>query len=472
MKNIINKKQLLFNKVDRRKPIFLGLYMMIVIAFSSCEDFVNIDPPIDQLTSEVIFTDVTSVKATILHVYSRLRDVSLTAGGTQGLSYLFGLYADELTKYGNNLESVKPFYENNLVANDNTISIIWNRAYNLIYATNNIIEGVQNTSFLTDDDKNQYLGEAYFLRAFIHFHLTNLFGEIPYVDKTDYVVNMKVSKLNEPTVYDKIIADLRKAESLLSTEYLTQAKVRPNKWVVKAVLAKVYLYRADWEMALNEVSAVINSGFYSLNPDIKKVFLKDSPETLWQFSPSFEGGNTIEAMDYIFKDGPPPTIAMSQSLINSFEANDARFSNWVGAVSDGQNTWYHPYKYKLNYLTPTSQEYSIVLRLAEMYLIACEANYRLGNKDLALVQLNLIRTRANLPSITDDTDFLNVLLHERRIELFSEHGNRFFDLKRMGKADEELSLVKPNWNHSDLYMPIPQSEIILNPNLEPQNEGY
>ena len=119
-------------------------------------------------------------------------------------------------------------------------------------------------------------------------------------------------------------------------------------------------------------------------------------------------------------------------------------------------------------------EYSIVLRLAELYLIRAETFTHLGDLETAKTDLNKIRNTAGLPDTTASTqqEVLEAILQERRVELFTEFGHRFFDLKRFGKLDEVLGAVKNGWNSNDSLFPIPESELMLNPNLSPQNPGY
>ena len=119
-------------------------------------------------------------------------------------------------------------------------------------------------------------------------------------------------------------------------------------------------------------------------------------------------------------------------------------------------------------------EYSIILRLGEMYLIRAEARAHTGDLIGAKEDLNTIRHTAGLEdtsAVTQD-EILNAVLQERRLELFTEFGHRFFDLKRFNKIQPVLSAVKPGWDiHDDLF-PIPEAELNLNPNLKPQNPGY
>jgi hypothetical protein len=204
------------------------------------------------------------------------------------------------------------------------------------------------------------------------------------------------------------------------------------------------------------------------------VFLKNSPESIWQLDSGQAGTNTREGITFIFVTGPPPNSALSNFLLDDFETGDARFTNWLGAVSEGSETWYYPFKYKLNLPTGSTEECSILIRLAEVYLIAAEASAALGDLPQALNYLNAIRIRASLNVLnsTNQTEVLDFILQERRIEFFSEQGHRFFDLKRTNSATETLSPIKPNWQSTKLLFPIPESELITNSNLLPQNEGY
>jgi len=87
--------------------------------------------------------------------------------------------------------------------------------------------------------------------------------------------------------------------------------------------------------------------------------------------------------------------------------------------------------------------------------------------------MNIIRSRAGLPSLALNTknDVLNANLIERQLELFNENGSRFFDLKRFGQLDRTLSQLKPLWKSNGQVFPIPQTEILNDPNLT-QNQGY
>ena len=85
-----------------------------------------------------------------------------------------------------------------------------------------------------------------------------------------------------------------------------------------------------------------------------------------------------------------------------------------------------------------------------------------------------MRLRAGLSETTANTapEIIDAVLQERRFEFFTELGHRFFDLKRTNTIDQALAPVKPGWDTKDKLFPIPDSELLLNPNLKPQNYGY
>lgn len=450
------------------------LLLCAIIGFSSCEEFVTVEVPDSQLSGELVFEDVRTAEAVLVSIYTKMHNGVLVSGDANGLSVLLGNYTDELTCYATNLPELA-FYQNDLLATNPTVLSLWRNTYNLIYATNTVIEGVENSESLEQADRDRLKGEALFVRAYLHFYLNQLFGEIPYVINTDYRANTTIEKQTNATLIALLEADLLAAESLLTDNYIGQHRVRPNKGAVLALQARLYLYSEQWEKAKVKASAVIdNTTFYNLMTDLNTVFLRNSTGTIWQLMAAPEGKNTLDAKSFIFTSVPPPSRTLNETLVSTFEISDLRKTNWVKAVTNGTNTVHHAFKYKLNNDTSTSMEYSILFRLEEMYLIRAEANAELNLLDLSATDLNSIRNRAGLEdtnALTKD-ELLTAILEERKLEFFTELGHRFFDLKRTGLLNSVLSGVKPNWNSTDTLLPLPENELLLNPNLLPQNEGY
>lgn len=453
---------------------FLIALLSICFLFIRCEDFLEPETPLGQIEQQNVFTNETTATAAITTLYGKLRDGGFLSGHPSGNNFLFGFYADELDYYSNPGFATESFYLHQVMPSNTALSDIWNIPYNIIYSTNAVLEGIESTSSLPEDLKKQLRGEALFVRAFCHFHLVNSFGDVPYIKTTDYSLNASVSRMPSQKVYDNILADLLEAKSLLGTEYIDSERVRPNSLVVSALLARVYLYRQDWANAELESTRLMSNSLFTLDTDINNVFLKDSPSTIWQFKPRIQGDNTVEASIFILANGPPTSTALNPDLIMDMEDEDLRKTNWIGEVSDGSQSWYFPFKYKQQFNTGTSLEYSKVFRLEEQYLIRAEARAMSGNISGAQQDLNLVRNRAGLDNTTASTaeQLLDAILSERRFELFTEFGHRWFDLRRTGMAEEVLAPIKSNWKNTDVLLPIPESELAANPNLNPQNPGY
>ncbi|WP_207765330.1 RagB/SusD family nutrient uptake outer membrane protein [Solitalea longa] len=471
MINTIILKKLLHKSVKEmnNKSCFL---LILSLTLGACDSFVKVDLPASQLSAKTVFEDAGTAKAAMAGLYAKMRDGGILTGHSSGVSCSLGLYADEFDYYY--LYSVDNFYTNSLFPGDNGVNNTWNRSYNQIYSANAILAGLDNSTTIAEADKKQLQGEALFIRALLHFYLVNLFGDIPYINTTDHLLNSKVSRMPANKIYSLIVMDLNKAVELLSEDYVSSERIIPNRSTATAFLARVYLYMGLYPEASNASSAVINNPLYVWETDLDKIFLKESSTTIWQFMPNTSDSNTAEGSIYIFTSGPPPIVGLRTDFVNSFEVGDQRKTHWTKAVTDGITTWYHAFKYKQQSSTPSSVEYSIVFRLAEQYLIRAEARAYQGDLSGAKEDLNLIRTTAGLSKSTAITfdEIINDILKQRRFELFTEFGQRFFDLKRTGKLDEVLSVSKPGWNTTDSLWPLPALELNSNPNLNPQNPGY
>jgi hypothetical protein len=464
-----------------RYPITLLIILFVLL--ESCKKFVGVGTPQDQLVTKQVFNNSSTATSAVTAIYSKMFNDYMTAY----IPLFTGMSADELTSYS----TYEPFvqdYTNTLNSGQGVYQDIWNSAYSYIYDANAAIEGIQNSNVLSPAIKMQLIGEAKFIRAFWHFYLVNLFGDVPIIVSTDYRVNSLAPRASAAHVYSQIIQDLKEAENLLNSNFVnasdtvsTTERVRPTKWAATAMLARVYLYIGDWTSAEQESTKIINSNQFRLLSDINAVFLKNSFEAIWQLLPVTPGYNTKEGEYFILAGAPSTgsgaqTTALSSQLISSFDSNDVRRTIWVNWITSGADTFYFPYKYKIASGSSLT-EYSMVLRLAEQYLIRSEARAQQDNISTAQSDLNVIRNRAGLPNTTAATKqgLLSAILNERRHELFCEWGHRWFDLKRTQTVDAVMSVITPQkggtWQSTDQLYPIPQSERKKDPNLT-QNPGY
>lgn len=459
-------------KVNRNNQIFiLSLFCLLWLG---CEDFVTIDDPKGQIFHDEVFNNEATATAAITTLYGTLRDNVLLTGNQYGLNTLMGFYADELDYYGAPGQPVDAFYRHQILASNAVVKTLWDSSYNLIYMSNSALEGIEASEQLPIEAKQQLKGEALFVRALTHFYLTNIFGAIPYITTTNYVANQDAARMDTELVYESLLNDLNSAKNLLTESYVGGERIRANTYAVSALMARIYLYRQMWEEAETESSLIINTSSLFGLETVENEFLKESTSAILQLKPKNEGDPTHEASSFIFTSGPPVIMALSPQFVESFTTNDLRRQNWVLEVADGNEIWYAPNKYKYYETTSTSMEYSIVLRLAEQYLIRSEARAHLGDLSGAAHDLDMIRNRAGLPNTgaVSEMDLLQGILDERRFELFTEQGHRWFDLKRLGQAEPILSSIKPNWRGTDVLFPIPELELSTNPYLAPQNPGY
>ena len=455
-----------------RLAISAGIIVIAALYLAGCDNFVEVDPPNSQLNASEVFEEKATAHAAMVEVYARMRENGLFSGTFNGMSFSMGLYGDDMAYFGSMDNGFAQFFANSVTVNSAEVRSLFNTSYNQIYACNAIIIGVSNAVALPIADKEQILGEALFTRALLHFYLSGIYGDIPYVRTTNYTINSNVSRLPVAEVYALCLADIEQALTLLPVEYLSPSRTRPNKMAAHVLLAKIAMESADYARAENEASAVLNETVLYQNVDVGQTFLKESTATIWQFSSGNSGFSTLEAMTFIFDLGPPTNGALSQELIQAFPTGDLRLENWTRAVSDGSETWHHAYKYKV--IEGPITENSIVFRLPDMYLLRAEARARLGELTTAKEDLNAIRNLAGIGNTGADSqsEIISDILLQNRLEFFCEHGHRFFDLKRFGVIDNVLSQTKPGWDSHDALFPIPEAEISLNPGLLPQNPGY
>ncbi|NOT73427.1 MAG: RagB/SusD family nutrient uptake outer membrane protein [Cyclobacteriaceae bacterium] len=456
------------------------ILFLVTIALDACESFVEIAPPKTESVSSIVYADDVSATAAIRGIYHEMVRSGFASGLSSSVTFVGGASADELISYGSALDE---FYNNNVLPTSNSNSAIWAGAYKSIYYCNSAIEGLQQSTSITAAVRNQLLGEAKFIRSFCHFYLTNLYGEIPISTSTDYVVNSSSKRATKDQVIALIKQDLTEAQGLLANDFqfTSSERVRVTSWAASAMLARVHLYSGDWVNAESVSTTVINQAtLFKLVTDLNVAFLKNSTEAIWQLMPVVTGQNTNEGSLFIpfSSTSLPSTASLTTSLINSFEVGDKRKTNWTGNQTVAATVIYFPLKYKVRLLNQPVTEYSMVLRLAEQYLIRSEARARQGKLPESMSDLDVIRSRAGLPSIQTKIpvptmdNLLLAIEQERRVEFFSEWGHRWLDLKRWDRANAVLQPVKPGWALTDLLYPIPQTELAANPNLNPQNSGY
>lgn len=388
---------------------------------------------------------------------------------------------------------------------------IWNNCYSGIENANWLLMKLPQTNMSNETRKRQIFGEAYFMRAFYHWFLAKNFGEIVVRTKPSQTIeDAYVGKSTKADIYKQIYADLDSAEAALPAYSNTLAKGRPCKEAAAALHAKAALYGEDWAMALKEAKVVLSSasgvGLLDNVLDVYDVTKEDAArrENLWAFeAESIVNGRSSQIMSLY---GPPNSAAPAygntsygsafayQSFFDSFDPKDKRrqlldtnYTNKQGVIIHQaaitpitkQGVLVRKYADK-NSIGGSHATNIPILRMADVYLIAAEAEARInGGSATAYQYINTVRTRAGLDGLQEGLgkdDFIAAVLQERSWELYGE-GDRWYDLSRTNTFRQ---LVPPAVNDvyktrspqpRNQYFPIPQNEVNAN-NLLEQNPAW
>ncbi len=390
----------------------------------------------------------------------------------------------------------------------------WNLSYDGITRCNKLLYELGRAQITWSDEqlKERSAGEALFLRALYYFNLVRQFGGVPLV--TTPITSQEavdIKRAPEDAVYENIVDDLR-----LAIEHFNQAKGikengRANEGAARALLGKVHLTRHQYAEAAPVLEAVISSGDYQLLPDYSALFNpseKDYKETI--FAIQFSENSPELANRFIFMFAPHtsggavtnrPLINIvsagwnypTDDLIDAFEEGDVRkeasIAYWTGEDWDNQ---VRPIPYCFKYKPPVNApndrcgDNFPILRYSDVLLMYAEVLNESGRTAEAIPFVQQVRNRAGLtaPVPATDPETLRAAIQKERQVEFCFENQRWYDLKRTGKAIEVLtahgvrekakkSFLYPEayqLNPTKLLAPIPANEILIN-KLE-QNPGY
>ena len=398
---------------------------------------------------------------------------SLQGGNLYGTNEMVypDLYADNLTFTGT-FQTDREVSLRNISTANGAILAAWQAAYNGINRTNNLLDAIPRVAALTQAQRDQYRGEALFIRALLYSILARYHGGVPIVTEPSRGVGAQslVSRATLQEVYAFIEADLEEAATLLPAGRVVG---KATRGAANALLARVYLEDGKYVQAEDKATRLIGDPTYSLLPSYSAVVsgvtrvsffaTKNSSESIFELQYSVNNSNSQAFWFFTQALGGRWGFSPSLNLYSAFEAGDPRRDASIGI--SGTSRFGNKY-----FRIALGDDNVIVLRLAEMYLIRAEANARLGAAPVFVrADVNVVRARAGLAplatTITAQTDLLNAILQESRVE-FAMEGHRFFDLRRMGLATTVLNIPPER-----LLFPIPQAERDVNSNLT-QNPGY
>lgn len=478
------------------------LILSLILGLGAC-DVVTLTPESDIVDANFWKTQG-DAQAGLTGVYQSLQ--SIVASGY--FSDFVDFRSDDIVvpeEYGWPVSNDIQIRQNQISSSDLFLNL-WTNYYLAIGRANNVIKNVSGMALSNTVEKNRILGEAYFLRALLYFHLVRDWGDSPIITEPISKIDESVFVKRNPEkeVYDLIITDLKQAITLLP-EPGTIAKtqhVTATKYAAKSLLCNAYLERAykpyavntDFSMAAQEAADVINSGKYTLIPGAKygEIFVKEySSESIFEVDYDY----TISAVNAFVNSYYPRSFnkvrafgggglrVPSKKITEQFEPGDLRTSTnfQVVPTSDGgpfdKEFAGMPYINKYPGIVTggtvrNSDSNFIMYRLSDVMLMRAEALAKMGASSVtdAIAIVNTVRNRSGLANTTatSATDVFKAIQKERLYELCFEN-KRWYDLVRTGLLLE----MRPEFTPKNrIYYPIPQGQIDINKNLLPQNPTY
>lgn len=505
-----------------KKYSFLKYFLpiLVLILSISCKKFIN-EPPITSTYGSAFWTSQSAVEQASLAMYGQLR-ASLRSSG----SYFINgdLTSGAFVPASNQWNYMTIRAANNPPYNFSYVPYLsdlqdWSRFYRVIAQANLVLQNVPKMSsslFKSDADKNKFIAEAYFIRAYTFFYITRIWGDPVYVTKSyddvDYGNIPPIARSKENVVLDSCIADLKIAASLMSFAGGDVSKtIRANKGSVSALLAHIYAWKHDYANAHIYCQEVINKGGYALQPmasytDIWKG--QTSNESIFELpmqynenDQNFSGqGSWAEAQfgffgtflkgDVVDNAKGNCWISPDNGMVDwFFDYADNRYNTvWTHvAASNGDPSGYMLTKYtNFQYQKPDTKTLPyinnnlVLFRLSDILLLDAESLASTGDLVNARKALSKTEIRAGVATYLDPTnayDMLDEIVMERGRELFGE-GHWYYDLIRTEAAQTWLEAVgypgngRVNATNKGYYWPLDMGTLFPYDNLLTQNPWW
>lgn len=485
------------------KKISSFIILIVIFLVQSCSGF--LDEESKGKVDESLLTTEEGLEAALTGAYKGLNQ-PWSFGICNGTYHQICAGADDMycpttDANGTQLDRCNPTNSNG------SMGSTWNGLYNTALGANRVINNYENC---TGDAStiNVIAGEAYFLRAFAYFTLVRLWGEIPLITASGYSEeDASVGLSSVEDVYQLIEDDIANSIQLLGDARRNSEVGRPNKLVAKALQAEIFLTEAGWplkksgyyekaaEIAKEVLDSSSNAGF-SLETDYADLFVNKEEENNITTEDLFV--IPASTTDYVVfygawcepgEIGGWNVIFAEVGFMNNFPEGPRKDATFYTETDDGvswQDWQYkHPTILKLmkypqggqnNVSNCTSVLPMHVLRMSQTALTYAEAKARSEGPDAeAYSWLNKIRVRAGLSEYSglSTDEFIDAVVQERAWE-FAGECVRWYDLLRLEMVPESFEGKDATYDASNLHsssdsdytLPIPASEILLNPNLD------
>lgn len=507
-----------------KKLILTFAFVALILAVPSCDKQLDITDP-NRLSSDAFYQTEAQAVAAVDAMYNAL----IIDGLFQRMTPIYGDGRSDEVACRSPWVFLTGLSQFTVPATDAAGEIYWAGYYILVSRANQVLKEIPNVPNLEAGLAERLMGQAYFMRAFAYFQLTNALGnppliiDVPEGQDEFYPSNEGVT---QQMIYDQVISDLQAAIPMLPVNYTSvtgpdNGQVgRATKGAAQSLLGKVHLYQGNYADASTQFAAVISSGEYSLASNYADLFSQDpaveranpgkifwaefttstnsefnwggDPNVNWrQFSAIAPTYSVADFFDFYPTNFLYNEMRQERTVTNtldpryhatilSFEPTEGYNSAYGGPWPYGPNDYFikkytlaatggDPFTSGINYH---------IIRYADVLLMQAECLANTGNIPGAAALVQQVRDRATLPDRETEfaayslDQFMNQLSHERIMELAVE-GQRYYDVKRWGWLNDATRLAELQSHDSEFntytperdIMPIPQTELDRNPNL-------
>lgn len=468
--------------------IYLGL---LALWLSSCNKSFLEKYPVGQIAKEQLLQDTEGLRTALNGAYNLTAQYYLNEFGMLG-----DLRGDDVVlRPTGDLSMLQEYnYQVEPESAVNSTSYIWQKLYETLNNTNNVINAIPMVSENHLSERkliDSIHGQALVLRALIHFNLAQAFAQpynysaggthlgMPILRATPYP-GEKVQRETMADLYTFIITDLENSIELMTPNNNTN-RVTASVEGAQAFLSRIYLYMENWEESIRYADLVEQSGRFTLETPDRYLHMYLDPgqtsgtrsrEVIWQLNLTPANSGTMNRM---FSDANVFRVTPSEKLMAIYEPGDIRGTAFAEAsgqsftIKYGRLAETDPVNWPANYK---------IFRLAEVYLNRAEAWWHLGNYQNAVGELRKIRARAFgiaesavVINYSNPDDLLQQIKDERRRELAFE-GHRIYDIMRYKEdlnrgSDCNSATCQLTYPNDRFILPIPQLELDANPLMQP-----